>query len=578
MNNLLKLTFSILLLTFLSGKAISQCNYSVSGQVTNASGQPVSGQMVYLDVPDPAYPGGFSMAAFTNPNGVYQFNFIGPCSGVLPTFLFTPSCDTIFDTLMVAQNQPLTNNFVVCDTVSCSGTVNVSYIPQGVHVSASVPWAQGYNWTFSDGVGYYSSSVTHIFADTGSYEICLTSPVSSACIFDTCFTVHIVPSNLPDTCHVNGYITVEGNGIEFGWQGGNSLGAQPISVVWDFGNGSVTNNYPNGGTYTYLDSGAYTACVTVTWSGGCSATDCQTVIIGNPGNVPVDICGYVRYVNAANDTIPGACSTVYLFYADTGGVTLLDTAYVYANGYYCFGQYPAGHYTVLAIPCDSLLIAENLLPTYLGNVLFWQDADVFTGGSVENILLIGGQNVQGPGLIGGTIVWGDDKAPGDPVIGARVILLDAQSNPVRFTVTDNEGYYTFGNLPYGTYRIYPEATGFTTYPVMVNLTAETSPAEATNFSFGFGAFMGIEEQPVTFRGLFPNPAPGQATLSLVSKESGNGSIGIADLTGKVVARIPVSITKGQQNITLDLKTLTAGVYTVTLTMRGRQLHTKLIKQ
>jgi len=60
---------------------------------------------------------------------------------------------------------------------------------------------------------------------------------------------------------------------------------------------------------------------------------------------------------------------------------------------------------------------------------------------------------------------------GNNVSDILILLLDQSDNPVTYTYTDSNGYYSFNNIGYGTYKVYAEATGFTTSPVLITLSS-----------------------------------------------------------------------------------------------------------
>ena len=49
------------------------------------------------------------------------------------------------------------------------------------------------------------------------------------------------------------------------------------------------------------------------------------------------------------------------------------------------------------------------------------------------------------------------------VVQATVKLRDVQSNSLRETVTNSQGYYTFASVAVGTYELTVELSGFATY-------------------------------------------------------------------------------------------------------------------
>ena len=730
----------------------NQCVFEITGQVTDPqTGQPAVNESVEV------WNQGAQNSQFvlTDSNGVYRYTHHFSCDSSQRFWVGVVDCGTnTYHYLEVFPGQPYNRPLTTCgsDSSGCGGgTVNVSSIQQGIALSYNVPGANDFIVTFGDGTGTFFSPTQHVYADSGVYEVCVHAYVSNTCSFDTCFTVSINRSTASDSCQGQAMLTPYGtNGVEFGWNGHNTLGLNPVSVTWDFGDGDSSST-TNGGIHYYDQPGTYTACVTLTWGTGCVATDCRNVTVsdsaanqcifeisgqvtdpqtgqpavneavevwnngtgilvistdsngvysftrlfscdslqrfwvrvlncgsagyhyaevlpGQPYNLPLTNCGpgdtcraqalltpygangaefdwngYNSYglnpISAAwdfgdghsttdsdgihyydqpgtytacvtltwgtgcvatdcrnievgvttpeplcgfvfysDDSLAASCTRVYLMNMDSNGVHTVADTYTGVDGYYCFYSQPAGTYTVLAIPCDSLTIAENLLPTYLGNVLYWQNALQTSANPLPAIRLIDGQQTQGPGSISGIVVWGDDKAPGDPAVGIRVLLLDGEGNPIGYSVTDAEGFYSFAHLPPGTYRIYPEAAGYITYPILVTLTAENPDAENLNFGVGFNVFMGIQEAPVSVKGLYPNPASEITTLSFSSKQSGAGELRITDLSGKTVLSRTVNVIQGAQNIPVALPQIGAGMYTLTLTLNGQQTHVKLIKQ
>jgi hypothetical protein len=73
--------------------------------------------------------------------------------------------------------------------------------------------------------------------------------------------------------------------------------------------------------------------------------------------------------------------------------------------------------------------------------------------------------------------------------------------------------------------------------------------------------------------MFPNPAIDYAHVMLQSDASGNGSIRITDLSGRLVVEQNVSIKTGVQPFTLDTRNLNMGHYLVTVTMADGRLYT-----
>ncbi|MFN9953579.1 MAG: T9SS type A sorting domain-containing protein, partial [bacterium] len=73
--------------------------------------------------------------------------------------------------------------------------------------------------------------------------------------------------------------------------------------------------------------------------------------------------------------------------------------------------------------------------------------------------------------------------------------------------------------------------------------------------------------------MFPNPAVDYAHVMLQSEASGNGTIRITDLSGRVVFEQNVSMKTGVQPFTLETRSLTMGTYLVSVSMADGRIYT-----
>ena len=129
---------------------------------------------------------------------------------------------------------------------------------------------------------------------------------------------------------------------------------------------------------------------------------------------------------------------------DGGTLTLVDTTSIGnspAGGIsYFFDNVPAGSYLVKAALSENSIGYENYLPTYHGDVLFWDDAtyvDVPYDFFSADIHLIPGENPGGPGFIGGLVIEGANftgfadtrDGEGDPIANVQVIFCLLYTSP-----------------------------------------------------------------------------------------------------------------------------------------------------
>lgn len=145
---------------------------------------------------------------------------------------------------------------------------------------------------------------------------------------------------------------------------------------------------------------------------------------------------------------------------DAGTDTLYGTAYTNASGVYSFTSLPAADYVVVVV--TSTLPSASWTQTGdpdLTRVCVGVECDSETGVTLGagQIYLAADFGYRPPGVIG-DYVWYD--ADGDGVqdereygISGMVITLTLQGGAVITTVTDSDGYYSFGNVPDGTHTV-----------------------------------------------------------------------------------------------------------------------------
>jgi PKD repeat protein len=190
-----------------------------------------------------------------------------------------------------------------CDTIRintagmCLGSVNTYFTAtdsMGYGVFNNTPTGTGpvYFWDFGDGTA--SSDVgntTHYYGSPGTYSVCLT-------VYETGGTY--------DSCTYCSYVTIGGGGTSgpcdptftivqdtsnlfnyFVYN--NSTGTPTMTYLWDFGDGTTsTLQYP---THTYLSSGPYYLCLTVSDSTPmitCTATFCDSLAAGH-ASAPITV-------------------------------------------------------------------------------------------------------------------------------------------------------------------------------------------------------------------------------------------------------------------------------------------------
>ena len=465
---------------------------------------------------------------------------------------------------------------------SCSAFFTYAITPAGtIAFSASVTGAAPYTyaWDMGDGTTSSSQSVVHTYANQGLYMPCLTVTDASGCISTYCDSLW-APGN-GGVCSVFGAISnITGSTVSLNATA--SGGTSPYTYTWDFGDNTVaTGANP---THTYAQVGTYIACVTIVDATGCTSTDCITVMITTPPTSG-DIIGLI--IHDSVNVIANAQAVVYLIEHDTAAGTLTaiatDTTF---TGSFQFTGVPWGQYYVKAALLPSDPYYASYLPTYYLQSLYWSsgmtaDVDVNTPVAFALIDLVDGANTgTGPGFIGGLITQGANRT-GDPLEGVEVILFDANMNPLTHTVTDQNGQYSFGSLPYGVYYIYVEELGLQTAPIQVTLSPTTPSMDQVHFEVNRNYVAFTSTNTITSINnikTFPNPVANQLNIQFNAAKMLDIEISVANLIGQVLVQENRIINSGINELSILTNELPAGVYMLNIRSAEGVLTQKIVKQ
>jgi gliding motility-associated-like protein len=185
--------------------------------------------------------------------------------------------DTVISQVVFAR--PIVN-YRITDSVSCTGTLNVSFLDLSVSPTSSITARL---WNFDDG-GAISTlpAVLHSYSNYGVYYPSLYVTNARGCISDTMkkriivFGAPVADFTVTSPVCVGTPITFT-NTSQLGW--GSTQFSQ---LQWDFGDGTVSTAITP--THTYNQPGTYTVSLTVKSDSSCVAnTKTRTVTIsGKP--------------------------------------------------------------------------------------------------------------------------------------------------------------------------------------------------------------------------------------------------------------------------------------------------------
>lgn len=250
--------------------------------------------------------------------------------------------------------------------------------------------------------------------------------------------------------------------------------------------------------------------------------------------------------------------------------TITNQDVIGAESRYVISAVADGTYLLEVVPDKNNF--SNALPLYVGNTPFWEEAQVINKDcytpltnlslSLENLTALGGV-----GSISGNLTL-VDTAGNTPLGDARVLLVNDTTNEVvAFTYSFPSGYYSFGNVPEGHYRIKVEIAGLPHISWHKALITNSN-SSLTNAHYEVEVGVGIYKEGTTAIdesalseqiSLYPNPANNQ--ISINGLTATNNTLSIYSLAGKKVQT--VNLPAGKSTVLLN-EQITNGVYVVVL--------------
>ena len=566
---------NVLFFLFLGLMAQAQpINITISGTLTDANGQPVPGIDIHIFTD--SLPGlDYYNTVQTDAQGYYSDSFTVAANFTQGAVYVSYNCNGQYVLATTFWSPPQTNlilNLSYCEGVNpvdtlCNATVYIQFDSVGTGVglkaiaSGAVPFA--YHWS----TGETTASI--VPGAPGLYSVTVTD--AEGCEAQASYYWNTV---IDTFCYVTIYPIQGGSMLQ-----ADASGTPPFAYSWLSGQSSPAIFINGPGEY----------CVVVTDATGCVSTACYTV----PPAESYGISGTVYEQDSSN--LNSLLGYVYLIQYDPveGALTAIDTTELVplqGGAYYTFGDVPAGDYLVKAALSEDSPGYANNLPTYYGNVLWWDEATTisipYPGQQFFPIILLPGDNPGGPGFIGGSVSDGANFQPGqvdyrdgDPISGVSVILLDEFGQPVGYDYTDEAGSFAFPNLEWGTYKVVVELLNYEQQYYIVTIGPDNPSESGLRFEVTeegvVGAKTPVVEQSIT---VYPVPAGENIQLAFTSEVSGPALFLVADYSGRILLHQQATLQVGLQNVAINLSGLPVGVYTVVARAEKQLLTRRFVKR
>lgn len=136
--------------------------------------------------------------------------------------------------------------------------------------------ASSWEWDMGDGTILNGPQIDYIYAEAGTYTVCLTITNDFGCTDTYCEDIEVAEGGAGGCFASYWTSTLDDGSIQFqdiSW-------GDVVEWYWDFGDGGASNEQnPN---YAYAAPGYYEACLTIVTTDSCSNTICQGVNIADP--------------------------------------------------------------------------------------------------------------------------------------------------------------------------------------------------------------------------------------------------------------------------------------------------------
>jgi hypothetical protein len=288
---------------------------------------------------------------------------------------------------------------------------------------------------------------------------------------------------------------------------------------------------------------------------------------------PVPVNGYV-YLGAPTKRPAKSNAIVYIYKSCPDSILAVDSVLTDTNGYYRMPNFPA------ITPGCSLVLKSRLLPIdveYDKYLPAYRDSiNVYSlrwsGASQINRLKAAGINITLPEAknpFGGpAIISGKADSNGNALAGKIIFVTDMNDVPVAYQHTDGAGNFSFGNLPFGTYKLFGDVLEKDNPDLVVTVDANNVWVTDIVFVEDTTEFKGMRTTSLFDNTtspaqvyVYPNPVKEQLYIRGTEQIEGRKQAVIMSVSGTVISRHDFA---DGQEVHISTATLPTGVYVLQL--------------
>jgi len=446
--------------------------------------------------------------------------------------------------------------------------------------------AYNFSWDFGDGSSDSTEDPTHIYQQPGKYWAYVNVSDDQGNSYADSVQI-LVGADLVPVVKIYAYQEIKGTLLDVQFTSEILGGRNPISILWDFGDGTIsTVQNPQ---HSYLSEGEYEVNLLITDNLGENAED-NILINFTLHNLSLAVNAY-----SEDDTLEITGGLTELF---TSGIPEPLADYMFSGqGFYIFNNLIKSDYSIKVTP-DTIAFS-GYLPTYLGGALALSEADyLYLDKGIDTVdiyciskPLPGG----GSGVISGIVIdaigkkalkltynYTDDDPP---VPETMVYLTNAASEAlVAFDRTKTDGQFSFMGLNDGSYNLLVDYKGIRMSENNAAIQVDASNrntfiyALVSDDEITLEEITGVEDVNSLAEGItiYPNPIADNVYIKFNTKVDGNLTIKLFNATGTLAKEIMINNNKNILRI--PVSDLSKGIYLLTITGKEINYTMKIVKK